>query len=114
MFGTIRRHQTWLWAVIIALTVLSFVVYFSPYSRMEGALDPSAVNLGSVNGQKVTREAYLNALREVNFRYFLNRGAWPDRDPAAKQSNFNAEREVYYRLLLLQKAHDMGIEVSAA
>jgi hypothetical protein len=114
MFGTIRKHQTWLWTVIIALTVLSFVVYFSPTSQMGGGDDTGTVNLGSVNGQKVSREAYLNALREVNFRYFLNRGAWPDRDPGAKQANFNAEREVYYRLLLLQKAQELGIAVSAA
>jgi len=101
-----------MWIVIITLTILSFVVWFSPASRFGNGPDTGAGNFGSINGQVVTRQAYLNALREVNFRYFLNRGAWPDRDPQAKQSNFNPEREVYYRLLLTQKAKDLGIQVS--
>ena len=101
-----------MWGVIITLTIVSFIFFFSPAARMGNGADTGAGNFGSINGQVVTRQAYLNALREVNFRYFLNRGVWPDRDPQAKQSNFNPEREVYYRLLLTQKAQDFGIQVS--
>ena len=59
MFGTIRKHQTWLWAIIITLTVISFVIYFSPYS---GTSDRrSASNYGYVNGQPITQEQILEA-----------------------------------------------------
>ena len=30
MFGTIRKHQQWLWIVIITLTILSFLIFFGP------------------------------------------------------------------------------------
>ncbi len=101
-----------MWGIIITLTILSFVVWFSPYSRMDGGGDTGEANFGTVNGKVIKRLDYLQALREVNFRYFLNRGVWPDRDPQAKQSQFDPEREVYYRLLLTGKAKELGIEVS--
>lgn len=101
-----------MWGVIITLTILSFVVWFSPYSRFGNGPDTGDVNFGNINGKIIKRQDYLDALREVNFRYFMNRGVWPDRDPQAKQSQFDPEREVYYRLLLTQKAKSLGIEVS--
>lgn len=114
MFGTIRKHQNWLWAVIIALTILSFVVFFSPYQRLSDSFGRGPGSLGKVDGEPVTTETYGSAWREVKLQYFLRRGNWPDRDPAAKQSGFNEEREVYYRLLLLRKIKEFDIQVSGA
>lgn len=112
MFGTIRKHQKWLWAVIITLTVFSFVIYFSPYQRVGGGLGSgSAANLGSINGEKVTQDSYIAAAREAKLRYFLNRGNWSDKDPAAKQMGYNEERETYTRLLLLQKLRQFNLQV---
>ena len=34
MIGTIRKHSSWLWFIIIAAVIVSFVFYFSPSSRM--------------------------------------------------------------------------------
>lgn len=36
MFGTIRKHQNWLWAVIITVVIISFVIFFSPDARIGG------------------------------------------------------------------------------
>ena len=61
MFGTIRKHQTWLWAIIITLTIISFVIFFSPYTQMDNSRD-SRTDFGSVLGRKVSRQDYINAL----------------------------------------------------
>src|SRR6516162_7965787 len=106
MFGTIRKHQTWLWAVIITLTVISFVIYFSPYSKMNSGGGRSSDNLGSINGQKVTRQQYVNASREVNLHFFLTSTHWMDED--RKRSDIEIEREVYNWLLLTQKQEQLG------
>ena len=111
MFGTIRRHQTWLWAVIITITVVSFVVFFNPNAKYAGN-NSGRVNLGSISGEPVTREDYRAALAEVQISYFLGHGDWPDHDPAAKQNGFNVEREIYQRLFLVQKQKDLNVHVS--
>jgi hypothetical protein len=111
MFGTIRKHQTWLWAVIITLTVISFVIYFSPYSKMNSGSRPSG-NYGSINGQKVTRLQFANAYREVELHFFLvaNPGHWLNED--RKRSEQDIDREVYHWLLLTQKEEQLGIHAS--
>lgn len=111
MFGTIRRHQTWLWVVIITLTVIAFVVYFSPYQRVSPGLGGEG-SLGTIAGKPVTLPDYRAAEAEVYLNYFLARGRWPDRDPEAKQMNFDLQREVYFRLMLIAKQREAGIHVA--
>ena len=106
MFGTIRRHQTWLWAVIITFTVISFVIYFSPYSKMNNVRRVRP-DLGSVYGHKISEEAFLNAQREVLLRYLAFTGRWPD-----EQARQNLDRETYDWLLFTRKQEMMGIHIS--
>jgi hypothetical protein len=114
MFGTIRRHQKWLWAVIATLTITSFVVYFNPNSRYRGrggGGGGSEPDLGKVDGEPVTRDAYYKMAQEVELYYFLTHGTWPDRDPDAKRQGFDEQREVYERLFLVKRAGDLGIRI---
>jgi len=106
MFGTIRKHQTWLWAVIITLTVISFVIYFSPYSKMNNTRRMKQ-DLGSIYGHKVSEEAFGNAYREVYLRYLITSGHWPD-----EQARQNIDRETYEWLFLSSKQEMMGIHIS--
>jgi hypothetical protein len=109
MFGTIRRHQTWLWAVIITLTVISFVVYFSPYSRMNSTGRRAGV-YGSINGDKITDTQYRNAYREVDLHtLFMSGGHWLAEDK--KRSEQDIEREIYQWLLLTWEQDRLGIHV---
>jgi len=108
MFGTIRKHQKWLWAVIITLTIISFVIFFSPYSKMNSGVRRSG-NYGSINGQRVTDQDYINAYREVDLAHFLMTGRWMHDD--RKDSRSDPEREVYQWLLLVQKQEQLGIHV---
>jgi hypothetical protein len=111
MFGTIRKHQTWLWAVIITLTVISFVVYFSPYSRMNAGFSRQYSGYGSINGEKVTDQMYRDAYREWDLHTFLNSGHWLNED--RKRTDPETEQQEVYRWLLLnQKQEQYSIHVS--
>ncbi len=106
MFGTIRKHQKWLWAVIITLTIVSFVIYFGPQSRVDSRA--RSTNHGSINGQKITDQDFVNAWREIHLHHFVTRGVWPEED---KRSNFEPDRETYEWLLIVEKQRELGIHV---
>ncbi|MGD0262640.1 MAG: peptidylprolyl isomerase [Verrucomicrobiota bacterium] len=109
MIGTIRKHQTWLWAIIITLTIISFVVFFSPYSRMNSARR-GPVNLGSINGERISEEDFINARSEVYLRAFFMSGNWPDEE--AKKTGGQIEQDTYQWLLLIQEQERLGIHIS--
>src|SRR5512147_3347242 len=106
MFGTIRKHQTWLWAIIITLTIISFVIFFSPYSKLNTARGPA--NYGSINGQRIAEEDFMDAWREVELRLFFMNGRW-----AEDSDKKDLQTEAYKWLLLLQKQREMGIQVGS-
>ncbi len=107
MIGTIRKHSKWVWLVIIAVTVVTFVFWGSQNTGSSGR---GPVNFGSIEGEPITQEDYVNARREAYLRWFFNNGEWPGRD--LKSQGFNEQRETYYRLLLLKKLRDLNIHVS--
>jgi hypothetical protein len=108
MFGTIRKHQNWLWAVIIVVIIISFVVYFSPDVKMGRQSGP---DLGKIHGRAIERDEFIAAREEVLLDYRLKNGAWPGRDEMSR-FGFDIEGQTRARLLLLDKIHQMGIQVS--
>ena len=110
MFGTIRKHQTWLWAIIITFTVISFVIYFNPSARYGDEVRVG--DFGTIGGEKITLEKYTAAQREVFLRHLTASGDWPDKD--ARNSGFDAERDTFYRLFLLSKIKELNINVSSS
>ena len=100
MFGTIRKHSTWLWLVIIALTIISFVFWGANTGRNQSG----PTNFGRLSGEPISRTDYFNARNEVYLRNFLERGQWPDR-------NSDTEQETYVWLFFVQKLNDLGIHV---
>jgi hypothetical protein len=107
MIGTIRKHSKWLWFVIIAATIISFVFFFSPSQRMNNG-SAAAPNYGSIYGQKIMQDDYLEAKREFYLFYLFHYGTWPDK-AGLTEMDFN--REIYLRLLLVKKADKLGIRV---
>lgn len=108
MFGTIRKHQTWLWVVIITLTVISFVWFFSP-SQGGGQGGGGGGYYGSIAGDKISALDFRNAQREVALHHFLTTGRWPDED--MRSGGFDPERETYQWLLLVHKIEQMKVRV---
>jgi parvulin-like peptidyl-prolyl isomerase len=111
MFGTIRRHQTWLWAIIIVPMIISFVMYFNPASRSGGGIlgtfkGRSGV-YGSIGGQPITEEQYRNAYRDVTFPLAVRGMQLPDSEQA------DVKHEIYIDLFLASKAEQLGIRPTA-
>ena len=109
MIGTIRKHSTWLWVVIIGVTIVTFVFWGSQTSNQGNGRGGS---YGSIKGHTITRDDFLAAYREVELHYFYTYGSWPDND--AKRSGFDVDRETYFRLLFIQKQKELNITVSEA
>jgi len=108
MFGTIRRHQKWLWAVIITLTVISFVIYFSPYSKMNSSERRGPVDLGTLNGQRISEESFWSAEHEIALRYFImSGGRAPD-----EETRHNFERETLQWLFVIDKQDQFDIHIA--
>jgi hypothetical protein len=111
MIGTIRKHSKWLWIIIIAATVIAFVIFFSPNQRFSGRDGGGSANFGSIHGKRISQEDFFNAQREVLLQYFFRHGE-PFREADAKRTGFDLDRETYFRLLLIQKQEQLGIHVS--
>jgi hypothetical protein len=108
MFGTIRRHQKWLWLVISTLTVISFLWYFSPTQRLNRGNGGGLVNYGSINGERITKDEFSAAWNDARLNmFFMSGGRWPD---DSRGSDLQAE--TYKWMLLLQKEEQLGIHIN--
>jgi hypothetical protein len=108
MIGTIRKHSKWLWAVIITLTVISFIYWgAAPSGVNRGGV--AGGDFGSINGKKITQQEYVEALNGFKLLYLFQRGTWPEKNASLTQKEI--DQQVYERLLLMQKAADLGIHV---
>jgi hypothetical protein len=99
-----------MWIIIVAVVIVSFVVFFSPVART-GGNDGPGYNYGSIGGKPITREELGAAAMSTQMEYFLQNGQWPLRDPAARQRGFDPDAAAYERLLMLSKARELGLAV---
>ena len=107
MFGTIRKHSTWLWVVIIAFVSVSMVVFFTD-SPMDGGSRGQS-DLGSINGRPIAHPEYLDAWNEVRLAQFLYTSKWPANDEASSR---RLESETISRVFLTQKMKEMDVKAS--
>lgn len=107
MIGTIRRHQTWLWAIVAAVTIASFIFYFDPSQRGSRGGSRAEGNLGLLNGRPITQEEFQRAVKEVMLGHRLNGQRLED-------SSLQVQFEAYQTLFLAAKAEAMGIQVTPA
>lgn len=111
MFGTIRKHQNWLWFIVVAVVIVSFVVYFDPSQRGgRGGRGGGAGELGRIDDHVVTPRELEEARREFKLIYFLNTRKWPEED-REHSAQIDEEREAAARLLNIVKAEQAGIRV---
>ena len=109
MIGTIRKHSGWLWGVIITATIVSFVWWGAGPSGHTGN-GRGGGNFGTIYGHKITLQDFVEMQNEFLLFYRFRNGEWPDRNPNLTKEEI--ARQVYMRLLLRQKALDMGIYVN--
>jgi hypothetical protein len=112
MIGTLRKHNVWIWWVIIIATIVGFVYYLFPNRQFGGGSSGggASANLGTVNGEAITQKEFAEAQREGRLFYFLRSGTWPDTEDKMRQvDNF-----AYQRLFLVSELNRMHIEVTPA
>lgn len=110
MFGTIRKHSTWMWAIIIVVVVISFVIYFSPDARYH-VLGRKGKSGFHVNNRPIAGPEYEDALNEAKLQFFFRYGSFPDRTDEMARQNFRAEEAANSRLLLAELLRQMNIQV---
>jgi parvulin-like peptidyl-prolyl isomerase len=108
MFRFFRKHR-WLLVVVMGITAVTFVTFMGSGPSRSGGGGGSASNLGSIADRKITLDAYLGAEHEVYLYYWLRDHQWPDRDPNI--SAVDLRRDIYMRLLLIQRGQDLGIQI---
>lgn len=109
MFGTIRRHQNWLWFVIITIIIISFVVFFSPDVNFGAGGRRESGQHGSINGQPVKDTDFYPALREARINHLFRTGQWPGNEESAQES---LRRDALSRVFLIGKLKELDIQVS--
>ena len=112
MFATIRKHQTWLWGLIIAATIVSFVIFFTPGATHSGGGRIQS-QFGTMNGHAITAKMYLAAYNEAQIQQFLRSGSWPDRGDARRTSQ-QLDLQARHRLVLIDRMNKLGVRVSDA
>lgn len=113
MFGTIRKHQTWLWVLISGAVIVSFVVYFTPtVGSGGGGGDSARTQFGTINGNPISRKQYSEAVAETRLGLFLRSGgrAFPDRGDL-ERAGISLETEVRNRLVLLDRLEALEVQV---
>src|SRR5687767_7472168 len=110
MFGTIRRHQNWLWFLIIGVIIISFVVFFSPDVNFgAGGRGDSSGQHGSINGQPVKDTDFYPAYHEARINHFFRTGQWPGNEESAQET---LRRDALSRVFLIGKLKELDIQVS--
>jgi hypothetical protein len=85
MFATIRKHQKWLWMIVIVLVIIAFVVLMDPtYSVTGGRIGGEGGSFGTINSRPIPREELLDTYAEVRLRYRLLTDQWPEEDKPAE------------------------------
>jgi hypothetical protein len=110
MFGTIRRHQQWLWVIIIAVIIVSFVIFFSPNVGLTGRQAGSG-DFGYIDGKPIPRDEYLQGYRESQLRFLISYGEMP-RPEDATRLGFDLDREARTRVFLLRLVRENRIEAN--
>jgi hypothetical protein len=108
MFGTIRKHQTWLWVLIITVVSISMVVFFSNTGGIGGGGRAAAKGeFGSMNGVPFGQPEFHDAWKEVRLAHVIRSGRPPGNDEAASR---RMEDDAVSRLFLIHKLKAMDIQ----
>ncbi|MBM3900961.1 MAG: hypothetical protein FJ379_02535 [Verrucomicrobia bacterium] len=110
MFGTIRKHQQWMWVVIITAVIISFVIYFTP-NQGPGGSSVGNQQFGTIDGQAVDDQQVRSALTQAKLSGFLRYGE-AFQSGRAEQMGFNLKQETMQRLFLGIRLQKAGIQVS--
>jgi hypothetical protein len=110
MFRFFRKHR-WILIITLGITAVTFVFWGVPSGARNGGGRGSG-DYGSIYGRKISPEAFHNAEAEVYLDYFFKTSGWPNKNPSISKRDL--DEQIYVRLMLVQKAEDLGIYISDA
>lgn len=103
MFGTLRKHSGILWGIIITVTIISFVIFFTPdIGRRAGRA--SADEVGTINGYPITQTDYQNAQREAIVQF--------GGEQQMRARGINFQQVTLERLVIQTKLREYNVQVS--
>ena len=108
MFGTIRKHQSWLWIFIIGMTVIGMITWTNQLGK-SGNGQQSGGNFGVIEGRAITETEFRNAESEATLQYLVRTHEWPE----SSRSGFDLNRESYERVFLVRKLEQYNIHVDS-
>lgn len=104
MFGTIRKHQTWLWSLIIGFVIVSFVIFFQPGVGPTGGGGARGGDLDvSIFGEPVSQAEFNRMARTAQLSYFLRGQSAPGETELVQ--------EVLIQIMIARQYEDFGIDV---
>jgi len=104
MFGTIRKHQSWLWFIIIAVTCLGMILW---QQQGSGNGQQRSGDFGAIDNKTITATEMQGAKNEAALMFYMRSSEWPDSAAAGKQ--FDWDQEAYKRLFLLRRLEQFNI-----
>ena len=96
MFGTIRKHQSWLWIFIIAVTILGMIVWTNN-TGSNNQRGPG--NFGSIDNKAITATEMHHAENDVILGYFAQSRPHQLLD----RTSANVQRQAYQQLFVQRK-----------
>lgn len=90
------------------LVIASFVLFFTDRSHMGFN---NSVDLGTLNGRKITRQEYLNAEKEAMLMHFFRFGDWPSSGSRSEMMGWRTEEQTRQRLVLIEQMKQFGIVI---
>jgi hypothetical protein len=110
MFANIRRHQKWLWYLIAGAVIISFVWWMNPNQQGGGGGGMFNASVGTINGRDISRTEFFEIQKDAALQYFFTYGTWYNSgDEMSRQNEGFMDRAIRSRLLLKDKARELGI-----
>jgi hypothetical protein len=102
MFGTIRKHQSWLWFIIIGVMILGMIVWTNNSSNGRRATG----NFGSIDNKAISPTEMQQAENDATLMYLVQTHPhqWPE-----SGSQFDLTRQSYQRLYLQRRLDEYNI-----
>ena len=104
MFGTIRKHQSWLWLIIIGVMILTMIVWTNNSGSNSRR---GAGNFGAIDNKPITATEMQQAENDALLNYLVQSSPhqWPDR----AGSQFDLTRQAYQQLFIERKLNEYNI-----
>ena len=108
MFGTIRKHQTWLWVVVIIAVSAGMLLLFveTDVWSVLGNRPTARGEFGSINGKQIGQTEFYEAYRETRLREYMRSGKWPGNEESVSRV---LEYQAASRVYIIHKMREMNI-----